>query len=144
MGDIEDFEMNLVQKYNPLLNTRRKTERQEIFEIEEPKLTNTLTIKEYNNIKYYEKEEVFKEIIPRFTDIKNKNVIRLKYYHKGEHFVKEKGYAKIGYDKAKEELNIWFNEQVEKIKMKEINIENKPIEINDNEYDDDKIWIEIF
>ena len=31
-----------------------------------------------------------------------------------------------------------------KIKMKEINNENKPIEIDDNEYDDDKIWIEIF
>ena len=28
--------------------------------------------------------------------------------------LKKKGYAKIGYDKAKEELNIWFNEQVEK------------------------------
>ena len=143
-GEIEDFEMNLVQKYNPLLNTRRKTERQEIIQIEEPKLTNTLTIEQYNSIKYYEKEEVFKEIIPRFTDIKNKKIIRLKYYHKGEHFVKEKGYAKIGYDKAKEELNIWFNEQVEKIKMKEINNENKPIEIDDNEYDDDKIWIEIY
>ena len=31
-------------------------------------------------------------------------------------FFKEKGYAKIGYEKAKEELNIWFNEQITKYK----------------------------
>ena len=31
-------------------------------------------------------------------------------------FCKKKVYAKIGYEKAKEELNIWFNEQIKKYK----------------------------
>ena len=59
---------------------------------------------------------VVKDIIPRFTDIKNTKTIRLRYYVNGMPFEKKKGYAKIGYEKAKEELDIWFNEEVKKYK----------------------------
>ena len=59
---------------------------------------------------------VVKDIMPSFIDLKKKKVIRLKYYINGMVFSKEKGYAKIGYEKTKEELNIWFNEQVKKYK----------------------------
>ena len=57
---------------------------------------------------------------------------------------RKKGYAKIGYEKAEEELKTWFNEQVEKIKVKELNNRNQPIVIDDDEYEEDKLWIELF
>ena len=138
-GQIEDFEMNLVQKYNPLLNTRRQTQRQETIKITEQQLTNTMTVEEFNKIKYYEKEE--KEITPIFTDMKSIKICRLRYSHNGERKEFKKGYAKIGYEKAKEHLENRFNEELQKIKIKELNNENKPTEIDDDEYDD-KLWIE--
>ena len=83
--------------------------------------------KEYRQKKNTEKKQmindntidklvVVKDIMPSFIDLKKKKVIRLKYYINGMMFSKEKGYAKIGYEKAKEELNIWFNEEVDKYK----------------------------
>ena len=63
------------------------------------------------------KQIVVKDIIPKFMDIKNTKTIRLTYYVNGIAFVKKKGYAKIGYEKAKEELDLWFNEEVKKIQI---------------------------
>ena len=57
---------------------------------------------------------VVKDIMPSFTDLKKVKQVRLRYNVNGMTFEKKRGYAKIGYEKAKEELNIWFNEQIKK------------------------------
>ena len=54
-GDVEDFEMELVQKHEPKLNTKRKTERQDIIEISAPEI-DTMTKEEFDAIKYYKKK----------------------------------------------------------------------------------------
>ena len=59
---------------------------------------------------------VVKDIMPSFLDEKKPKRIRLRYYVNGMKFEKKRGYAKIGYEKAKEELNIWFNGQIKKQK----------------------------
>ena len=97
-GDVEDFEMELVQKHEPLLNTRKHTQRQTIIEIKTPEL-ETMTKEEYDAIKYYKKEE--KEIKPHFETIESKKTIRLRFNHNGQRFEKNKSYSK-GYDKAKQ------------------------------------------
>ena len=134
-GNVEDFEMELVQKHEPLLNTRKHTQRQEIIEIKTPEL-ETMTKKEYDDIKYYKKEE--KEIKPHFETIESKKTIRLRFNHNGQMFEKNKNYSK-GYDMAKQELEAWFYSMVEQLKQQS----NKPVEINEEE-DDGQIWITVF
>jgi len=137
-GDIEDFEMELVQKYNPL-NTRRKTNRQEIVEIKEPELKDTLTKEEYDKIKYYKKEE--KEIIPHFDDISGSK-IRLRFYYNGEKYEKKLGYVKIGYEKAKDSLETYFNDKIQELKTKDEIDSPTPcivdVECNDDGFSYDK------
>ena len=53
-----------------------------------------------------------KVIVPHFTDITGKKAIRLRYSINGMRYEKNMGYNKIGYDKAREELETWFNENV--------------------------------
>ena len=135
-GDVEDFEMELVQKHEPLLNTRKHTQRQEIIEIKTPEL-ETMTKEEYDAIKYYKKEE--KEIKPHFETIESKKTIRLRFNHNRKRFENSKGYDTIGHDKAKQFLEASFYSTVEELKQQS----NKPVEINEEE-DDGKIWITFF
>ena len=83
--------------------------------------------KEYRQKKNTEKQQmindntidklvVVKDIMPSFLDEKKPKRIRLRYYVNAMTFEKKRGYAKIGYDKAKEELNIWFNNEIKKYK----------------------------
>ena len=129
-GDVEDFEMELVQKHEPKLNTRRHTQRQEIIKISAPEI-ETMTQAEFDAIKYYKKE---KEILPHFETIESKTTIRLRFNHKGQRFEKNKSYGKIGYNKAKEELELWFSQKTLMLQPVE------PIE----EDDDGNIWITLF
>ena len=122
-GDVEDFDMELVQKHEPLLNTRKHTQRQEIIEIKTPEL-ETMTKEEYDAIKYYKKEE--KEIKPHFETIESKKTIRLRFNHNGQRFEKNKSYSK-GYDMAKQELEAWFYSMLEQLTQQS----NKPVEINE-------------
>ena len=135
-GDVEDFEMELVQKHEPLLNTRRYTQRQEIIEIKTPEL-ETMTKEEYDAIKYYKKEE--KEIKPHFDTIESNKTIRLRFYHNGQRFEKNKSYGKIGYNKAKDELDLYFSQKVDELNQQS----HKPVEINEDE-NDGKIWISLY
>ena len=63
-----------------------------------------MTKEEYDAIKYYQKEE--KEIKPHFETIESNKTIRLRFNHNGQRFEKNKGYGKIGYNKAKDELDL--------------------------------------
>jgi hypothetical protein len=123
-GDIEDHEMMLVQEMKPLLNTRKKTCRQEFIKLTEAEL-DVMTKEEFNDIKYYKKED--KEIIPHFDDLKTESKVRVRFYYDGQKYESKKGYKQIGFEKAQEELNIWFNEKIKELKTKNnnnINIDN--------------------
>ena len=50
-----------------------------------------------------------------------------------------KSYSKIGYDKAKEEFETWFNQEMETLKQHS----TEPIEFNEED-DDEKIWITLY
>ena len=54
-GDVEDYEMSLVQKRSPLLNTRTKTRRQELIKFTEAEINNTITKEKIDKIKHYDK-----------------------------------------------------------------------------------------
>ncbi len=52
---------------------------------------------------------------------------------------KNKSYGKIGYDKAKAELEQWFCQQMETLKQQS----TEPIEVNEDD-DDGQIWITLY
>ena len=60
--------------------------------------------------------DVKKDIIPKFSDLAKTKILLIRYNVNGMRFGKKRGYAKIGIEKAKEELNTWFNEQITKYK----------------------------
>ena len=80
-----------------------------------------------------------KELIPHFDDLKTEHKIRLRFYYDKQKYEQKKGYKKIGYDKAKQELETWFNDKI--IELKHNNNFNNIIEID--ELDNDKIWISL-
>ena len=62
--------------------------------------------------------------------------MRLRFNHKGQRFEKNKSYGNIRYNKAKEELETWFSQQVKTLIQQPV----EPIE----EDDDGNIWITLF
>ena len=79
--EAEDYEMEQVRKYNARLNTKRKTCRQELEKDNEPKEKYTMTMKEYNELKYYTDEI---KVNISFTVLEKKQEIRYSYYHRGK------------------------------------------------------------
>ena len=130
-GDVEDFEMKLVQDMKPILNTRRKTCRQELIKLTEAEINEVMTKEEFNDIKYYKTKE--KETTPHFEDFKATHKIRIRFSYEGQRFEHLKGYKKIGYDKAKQELETWFHDKIQELKNKDIC--NYLIEFADNDND---------
>ena len=153
-GDVEDYEMSLVQKLSPLLNTRTKTRRQELIKFTEAEINNTITKEKFDKIKHYDKitEAYLKniktqltknsmEIIPHYFNMSNENKIRLTYTHNGVQYQKQLGYVKIGYEKAKLQLEQYFKQEMDKLKPDEepefIYAEDLPEIINDDDDEPD-------
>ena len=69
--------------------------------------------------------------------MKKEHKIRLRFYYDKQKYEHKKGYKKIGYDKAKQELETWFHDKVEALKHnnKFDNI------IETDELDNTKTWI---
>ena len=123
------------KKLNHILKQLR-AQRQEIIEIKTTEL-ETMAKEEFDAIKNYKKEA--KELKPHFETIESKKIIRLRFNHNGDRSEKKKSYAKIGYDKAKEELDLYFSQEMAKLNQQS----HKPVEI-DEEEDNGNIWISLY
>jgi hypothetical protein len=76
-----------------------------------------MTIEECSEIKYYKKEI---KTVAHYEDMASKKILRLRFCFKGQKYEKKKGYAKIGIEKAKEELETHFEEQMKLLNPKTI------------------------
>jgi hypothetical protein len=93
-----DKDVETARHYDRMYSNNRKEKREQQITQDEKEQTRLNNI---NNIK------------PHISHIESKKGIKLKYCYKGKSYEKTKGYVKIGYEGATEELTEWFREQVE-------------------------------
>jgi hypothetical protein len=76
---------------------------------------STVVVKTLNRHKQSNKcGEGVNKIKPFYTDMASKKLIRVRYTYKSQKYEKTKGYAKIGIEKAREELEQWFDNEINK------------------------------
>ena len=131
----EDHEMELVQKYikehpeSPLLNVRKRTKRQPKKKETKkpPPLTKAIDLEKFNKIKNSEPPCAVHEgkginkldkIQPHFREITG-NTLEIQFRINGKPFQKKRGFKRIGIDTARQELEQYFQDEINKARKEE-------------------------